>query len=266
MRTPLAFTIVVALDARTLGQFRATWPTWRALKPELLDFNWLVIADGFAGSPEWWREQLEDLELPPHRLILWSWPQRDDKHATAAITQRERMLTAFVRVPPACVTTSHWIKVDTDVIATRRSKWIERSWFRGSAVPAMVASPWGYSKPPDILHRLQRWADRHPNSLLRQTAPLSLPELQEGMETMPLPRIASWLCIVELGFSKLAAQLMTGDRLPVPSQDTYHWYLATRLGIPIRRHNFKRGGWETIHSDRRRAERIKGIFGEELEL
>lgn len=261
MRTPLGFTVCLALDIRTVEQFRRVWPTWRLHKPDLLDYQWLLIVDGFAGAADWWRRKLEDLDLPPHRLIVWNWPEADDAESGEPITQRERMLTAFVKVPAACCQTSHWIKIDTDSVATAPGPWIDRTWFDGSATPCVIANPWGYTKPARWPGMLQEWADSHPNSIIRDAKPLDLPAPEPGASTLSHRRIASWLCIMEMGFSKLAAQLCPG-RLPVPSQDTYHWYVAARVGVPILRHRFKRHGWANVHSGRRRAELCRAILGD----
>ena len=52
------------------------------------------------------------------------------------------------------------------------------------------------------------------------------------------PRVASFVQFHRSDFVRTAAE-MAGGRLPVPSHDTYLWYVANRLGLPIMRTNFK---------------------------
>jgi hypothetical protein len=249
----VSFTTVVALDARHLDQFRMVWPTWQRLKPEIVASPLLLICDAFAGGPRYWRRELSWLDHAQRKMALWDWPNADDSE-NAGMTQRERMLTAFVHLPHRLVETPYWLKLDVDVVATAAEKWIFPNWF--SKNPAVVASPWGYTKPATWIHDLQRWAQNVP-ALADLEEPTMHP--RPGSATYRHPRWCSWLAFVNTAWSRFVASFAPG-RLPVPSQDTYHWYVALRRGDLVVTAKMKRFGWASISSNRRRAELVRQVL------
>ena len=52
-------------------------------------------------------------------------------------------------------------------------------------------------------------------------------------------RIASYVALHKADFTRYCAEI-AGDRLPVPSHDTYLWYIAARRGWDMLRINVKR--------------------------
>jgi len=247
MRRPLEFTAVVALDADTLPQFRASWPTWRRQKPALVDLNWLFIVDARAHPGGWWRRELDILSVPPYRLVLWAWPQADDDdvmdvragadgRAAGPPTQHERMQTALLRIPPACCRSTHWIVLDPAAVATGPQSWLDPAWFGRLEHPVLVGSP---GEPrDDELANLTAWADHHRDTILRP------PVLQKGqVPPKPCPPLADWLMVVEAGFGRLASQLCRG-RLPGARWGSYLWFLANRLGATVRPVEWEKVGWQ----------------------
>lgn len=219
-----------------------------------------VICDGrLSPDPDWWRRQLHWLDHPAWKPFVWDWPTPEDGIARE-VSQRERMLSAFIRIAPA-ITTSWYLKVDTDVVASAAGPVIDPEWLaRDSkgAIPAIVASPWGYTKPGDWVDDLQDWADKHPE--LDAFPRLDLPS-GRGQRRFGHPRICSWICLINTAFGNICNQLAPPPGpLPCPSQDTYHWYIAARRGERIERVRFKRRGWHTISSDRVRAEMVKSLI------
>lgn len=246
------FTTVVALDAAHLDSFAGVLPTWHRHRPELMSRPWLIICDGQGGDARRWRRQLCRLSLPSYELAIWDWPNRDDTEF-AGMTQRERMLTSFVRVPPLMVTTPYWLKIDTDVVATERVEpFPDPEWF--ADMPVAVANPWGYTKPRHWIYNLEEWATTVPG--LAECAPLRLPPLEQGGEVLRHKRIASAVCFVDTIWSRLADDLCPG-RLPVPSQDTYYYYIAAKRRDLIRRLRFKSHGLVSVSGRRRRQLTIK---------
>ncbi|NQU12082.1 hypothetical protein HQ590_14905 [bacterium] len=251
----MTWTLCLVLDQRTLGQLRGVWPTWCRHKPEIQDHRLVVICDWAAGNDRWWRHQLRWLDHPNLTIVGWDWPASDDSEM-GAMTQRERMLTAWVRVPPMVVNTDYWLKIDTDVVATRSGPWVLDEWFADK--PAIVAPRWGYTKPATLPGDLDRWARTVP--ALKPLRSLDLAEPDPGQKRIGHRRICSWFCFVDTLFSRTAADYAPG-RLPVPSQDTYHWYVAWRCGEGIRRIKPKNHGWKTVNSDRGRARLVTEVLG-----
>jgi hypothetical protein len=250
-----SYTTIVALDSRTVEQFQGVWPTWR-LKAGVLDHPMLCICDWRAGDKHSWRRRLRWMGHPDRRLVCWDWPDRDDT-AFAGMTQRERMLTSFVKLPPLLVETQKWVKIDTDVVATDSTPWFDESWL-GLHGPRLVGSPWGYSKPADTCQRLDDWAAGIPE--LGKIPSLSLPPPQPGQKRIGHPRICSWIAVIDTVWSRRAADFVPG-RLPVPSQDGYHWYVAYRMGERIDRVRFADRGWATVSKDGPRAKLVAEVLG-----
>ncbi len=263
-----AITTVVALDNHTERQLRGVWPTWRLHKRELLARPMIALCDYAIGDDRVWRHRLKWLDHPNLHLFSWDWwidGRRVDGRSTRGykqpatvpdgMTQRERMLTAFVHLAPQVVETPYWCKIDTDVVATNSEPWIDPAWF--ASQPALIASPWGYTKPAHWPGTLDRWGDGIED--LRRHPGLGLPEPKPDQQTIRHKRIASWVCLVNTIWSRYASSLSPG-RLPVPSQDTYHHYVATRLGSGIVTARMSRRGWRTVSSDRRRARLVEEVL------
>lgn len=249
------YTVTVAVDDRTAEQLKLVWPTWKRYRPAFFNRPLLVICDAQIGGPEYWESRLSWLEHPDRQLVAWDCP--DCPH----LTQRERMLTGWVKVPPRYVETEYWLKIDTDSVAKSAAEWIDETWFQ--ELPALVTNPWGYTKPAHWPHLLDTWARSVPQ--LASGAPVGLPFPRPGQDTIKHSRIAGWLCFVRTDFSRKVLEFVPG-RLPVPSQDTYHWYCAQRLGEPIVKVRFRKRGWDCIHSDRRRKQAVEEIMAQPHEM
>jgi len=248
------FTVCLAVDARTVQQLEGVWPTWRLHRPEICRFPLVIICDWQVGTEKWWRRRLRFLQHPDRRLVGWEWPASDDTQFTD-MTQRERMLTAWVKVPPAVVETEYWVKIDTDVVALRPGRWWRDEWFADE--PALISNPWGYTKPAEWIPTLERWAKTIPGLAPLQSLDLPKPEL--GARRICHKRIASWICWVNTTFSQTVADYVPG-RLPIPSQDTLHWYCAWRHGEPIFRERMKRHGWTNVSRDRKRRLLVRKVM------
>lgn len=233
------FTTVVAVDENYCEKLRLVWPTWKRHRPEILEHPLLVICDARLRTNEWDRN-LSFLDHDDLTRILWDHP---------AENQRERMLTALVKVPGVAVRTPWYLKLDAETAALEPAQWLQESWFAPNehgTPPAFVASPWGYTKPPDAIVRLDDWGDRVPE--LQGTARLNIvPE--RGASRVRHKRITSWCFFGNTRWTREVASYC-GERLPVPSQDTYLWYCAARRGDFYRTARMNRFGWK--HFSRRR--------------
>ena len=251
------FTTVVGVDAIHLEQLQLVWPTWRKHKPDLLKHPMVIFFDPCQVS---YADARCATDHPDVRVYPWSVQDYDGGDDKWTNPQRYKMLAGHVYVPARLVQTEYWLKIDTDTVATGCPEWIDPGWF--ASEPAIISQPWGYTKPADQIQQLDNWADEFRFALFPKP-PLDLP-VEPGGSLVRHPRIISWI-----GFFRTApfgidaakwASLSCGyGKLPVRSQDGYHWYYATRMGWEIQRHDFKRRGWEhhsrlrTIRESVRRA-------------
>ncbi len=215
-------TIVTACDKKYVDVLEATFPNWIKYK-KVNEFPLLVYTNGF---PEGLNDpRLAFLKVHPNvRTIEWTMPN--------AQSQRERMLSAFVLGTARDVKTEYWLKIDSDAFAMDYSPLLDDEMSKYD----ITGHKWGYTKPGHWIADLDKWAKtvREFSGTKDIYEASRLDGNRYGHE-----RVASYIQLQRSDFVRLAAKL-AGDRLPVPSHDTYLWYVAARLGRPIRRHNFKR--------------------------
>ncbi len=210
-------TLVVAVDRGYLETLKQNFPTWGFASQRPM----AVIYHGVE------RSELDFLGPHP-RLVPWDMP---------GVGQRERMLTSFVKLAPFVVDTDHWIKLDVDCRAEPGAAlFSSRIWYRYD----LVSHRWGYTKPGRWLCELEDWGDE----AIGGDRLLSPEQHAEALaaKRYRFPRIQSFACLHRTEFSRYAAGLC-GDRLPVPSHDTFIWYVAIRSGKSIRRENIKKWGY-----------------------
>ena len=252
-------TIVVALDAKTYPFFLRSLPVWVTLQTELFRCPWVIMFDrnwlggydhvGFVA-----RHMARHFGTPS--IMVREWPPEPMPPDTYA-NQRDKMLTSFVMGAPLDVTTPWWIKIDVDALPHDRKPWFDDAWIADEAEHVLVGARWGYTKPPEQMPTLERWADGVVG--LREHARLGL-VATPGENKLKHPRIASWICLVKTAWSRrvigYAEQRCPLHRMPVPSQDGFHWYCAARERLPIIRTNWKRRGWGNYSSTRSHGEKV----------
>lgn len=235
-------TTVVALDGGHIGEFRSTWPTWRRHKPQLADSPMLLILDTQTEPPGGY---YLPADLPEHKIVFW--PGLPDR------PQRERMLTALTLLPGHYVETPWYVKIDTDTVAVDDGPWLPK---HPDAV--FYASPWGYTKPGQFILDLEAWGNSHP--FLGKLPELGI-RVAHPQKRCRHRRVISYVMLVDTGWSREAAGL-AGDSLPVPSQDTFLWYVAQRTGKSWVRWQFKDMGFRHRGGALREAKR--GGWGPEI--
>ena len=246
------FTIVVGLDARHLEQFRITHPTWVKNKSSLLKRKLIVFYDRNELDPS----DLIDVIGGHEEIQTVPWPPKGVEYKRKGEDRfgdphRVMMLSGFVHVPAAFVKTPYWLKIDTDAIAVERDDWIDPTWLDGKN--AIVSHGWGFTRPPGQMLDLDKWVREECNGFdIALTEPLNLiPE--PGADRLRHKRITSWCSFQLASFTKrcayVAESTMGRGHLPVPSQDGYSWYVATRLGLPIVTTSMKKRGWAQWHTD-----------------
>lgn len=247
------YTIVVGVDQKHLEHLNLVLPTWAKHKPSLLKKKLVIFYDYPEVNVDVLRrlvlsvgfEDVDFLQWPPPGVVY-----KSTDNTRFGDAQRYKMLSGFVHVPRWAVTTSYWLKLDLDVVATGVDDWVDWNWF--SSTPAIVAHPWGYTKPPTQMLELDTWADA--KYVPFTTSPLNL-HPSPGALALSHSRIISWCGFFNSAFSHYAGSLAERycglGKLPVPSQDGFHWYMAQRMGLEVRRERMKGRGWEHCANLRR---------------
>ena len=229
------------------------FPTWMKCKPWLNDYPWLIVYDAASKPHKQWMDELSWFSVRHSTVVPW--------HFREDLDQRERMLTAWVKEVPRHIGTRYWAKIDADIVATSSAPWPLPEWFEGG--PCQIVTPWGYTKPRPRLEdwglMLDTWAETIEE--LADQPSLNLPRLQPGENKIRHRRTNSWCQISSTNWSYQVSQWFEG-RMPVPSQDTYHWYCAARAGELIKYVKMKNHGWVNIGNDRKRKKFIEEIMGE----
>lgn len=200
--------------------------------PGLREQRWvMLIVDGDGTQLPAWSDALRE-RWPFIEYIAC--PNRCER-------LRHSAFHAFVFDVAKHINTPFWMKLDADSEPVSDvfewPDYIEH---------AITADPWHYSKVKGDDDAKQHWL----NTLDQWwTDRIDIPE-EDRLPLFPADifgthgrrfkhrRCRSYCWIEQITFTRTAAKLY-GQRLPVPSHDTSQWYLATRLGLSIKRHGFR---------------------------
>lgn len=265
----MEYTTVIGVDAGHLEQLRLTWPTWAANKPSLLKNPVVCFYDVHSVH----RAEIHfAIDPKPISLTLCAWPlagmtvddygkPTQDKWTNP---QRVMMLSGFIPVAAAAVSTPYWLKLDLDVVATGVDDWIDPVWFVGD--PAIVSQKWHYTKPSSQVLDLDAWVCKHIELMpeFLGTEPLNLIPAP-GSSLVKHKRIISWCGFFGAEFTKLCRDLSKRTcavgHMPVPSQDGFMFYTAKRLGLSIRMEDMKARGWRHTSGGRSLRDCAHQILG-----
>ena len=235
-----SITLVVGTDAKYLPQLKVSSPTWRKNRPEMWSWPMVLFYDRQQLSHQEMLDFVEsELRHPLCQLVGWPPPTVDH---TLYESQRDRMLAGHVFVPARHVHTAYFMKLDCDAVARPHKQWIDPAWFEG--LPSIVAPRWGYTKGRNALPTLEAWADGIAEFV--GTSRLNILQEPDQMR-VGHARFCSWASYYRTDFAKMVARMCEQSvgpcRIPVPSQDTVHFYVAARLGITMKIANQKNRGW-----------------------
>lgn len=219
-------TIVTACDEQYVEVLKHTFPNWRKYK-KIDRFPVMVFVYGMdiANDP-----RLEFLRLPNVTMIPWSMPNAE--------SHREEMLSAFVFGTAEHVKTDYWLKLDADSYATDDREFVTDEMKQY----AFCGHKWGYSRS-DHIRQLDEWAKGHWKKKLKNAPPMIEEGKIEGRRFYHnTKRTISFIQLHKTKFTRFCVNLIKGDRLPAPTQDTYMFYVCNRfdphlVGIM----NFKKG-------------------------
>lgn len=231
--TDKSFTIVTAVTPNYFDKLKSTFLTW-SKKPQFAKCNVVIFHHGFENEAlsEWVFEAQKKTHHESIKLVPWDMPKYD--------SMRELMLSAFVLGAPAVVETPYCVKIDCDTFFLDEQDVFGEHHFKYD----VAGHKWRYTKPGNWIAELDDWCEKNKipgNAYLNGKGR----DDAKAAKRFGHPRIASWICLQRTDFLVELASIIanTGDRLPVPSHDTFVWYMAQRL--PNRAwawHNFKKCG------------------------
>ena len=174
----------------------------------------------------------------PIQLVKWSKPECE--------TVKEEMLSAFIFGAHEYVKTKYAIKLDCDTHLKGPEFQIPNKYNRN----VLYGHKWRYTKckaDPEYEETNYHWFDRLGDWSMqfsdfigtKHNYPRGLTESRYGHL-----RIASFCCLQKMAFIKHAVDLCNKSsirqgRMPIPSHDTFLFYVAERLGRGIGYGNFK---------------------------
>jgi len=200
------FELVTAISKNYLDIAKLTIPTWR-IKPQFRNKKLIIFyAELEENDLKFFKTMWSDIEL-----IKWEMEEYD--------STRELMLSAFVYGPAKHVQTDHWVKLDCDSYFTDTEDVFKEEHFDYD----MYGQSWGYSKPRRWLIKMDEWAGENGiqgGSLFEGIEP--------GENGYSHKRIISKVCLHKTEFNREVVKYAP-KRLPIPSHDTFMWYMAERL-------------------------------------
>jgi lipopolysaccharide biosynthesis glycosyltransferase len=234
-------TIVTACDPHYVEILKHTYPNWVKYK-KVDKYPVIVFVNGIDIETD---PRLDFLRQDNVTMIPWSMDNVD--------SHREEMLSAFVFGASEHVKTDYWMKLDADSYATDDKPLITEKMKQYN----FCGHKWGYSRPNHI-EGLDEWAKNHWKGALKKASPMiNEGRIEKNRFYHNERRTISFVQLHKTKFTNFCVKILKERRLPVPSQDTYLFYVASRFcPDKIGRMNFKkfhgftqgrgRGGPESI--------------------
>ncbi|MFW5804542.1 MAG: hypothetical protein ACOCWG_04870, partial [bacterium] len=209
-------TIVTACDPYYVEILKHTFPNWQKYK-HIDKYPVIVFVNGMDLNDK----RLDFLRLPNVKLISWS----KEKDLDEVTDHREEMLSAFVFGTAKYVKTDYWLKLDADSYATDDRPFITEK----MKSYAFCGHKWGYSRPNHI-KQMDKWAKGHWRRKLRKAPPMINEGRIEGRRFYHnTKRTISFVQLHKTKFSKFCVGLLKKRRMPIPSQDTFYFYVENRF-------------------------------------
>lgn len=202
-------TVVAVVTPEYIERLKVTMPTW-VRKKQIAECPLILFAHKFDDLKvvEFVRNHFKDVTI-----VDWKWD---------GATQRENVFSAFVFGTPKYVRTPNWVKIDADAFFISDVDLFEDADFEFD----LLAQRWGYTKPSSWLTMLDDWAEsiELPGKPFLTTAQRYEAELRNSYGHR---RIISYTCLHSMKFINRVSEY--AKQLPVPSHDTFLWYMVNRL-------------------------------------
>lgn len=242
----MTYTTIIAADYEHLSELRLAMPTWKKNRPDMWQNPMICFCDGVEAEG-WWSRQFRQFCDHPN-LKMVSVPH------TSRVTQRHRMLSAFVYGVAEHVQTEHFLKIDSDCACMwNHPSWMPDEWIQPDV--QFVSSKWGYTRPPKLFHDCCEWAK---GIEAFNGTPEAPGQLDESKNRVNHGRIISYVLLGRTDYMHRLRELAPGPLMPCGSQDTFLWYVATRLGLKYIRTKFSE--WGFAHNRRKLAVRCQAAM------
>jgi len=192
------FALVTGVTPDYTKKLRWCLPTW-PMKPQLAGKKLYVFHSGFQNVE---RELGWITDYFNVQLVEWDMPKAE--------SVREKMLSAFVLGAALVVQEEYFVKLDADTFCTDAQELFHEEDFKHD----LFSHRWGYTKPGWWIDKMDAWV---------QQKRYKGGDADKGRRSHK--RIQSIACLHRTAFVEQCAKA-AGDRLPVPSHDTYLWYMA----------------------------------------
>ena len=221
-------TLVTAVTKDYLKKLKWCLPTW-TFKKQFKDKPLIIFYSGdIRGDLAFAARYFKDVTL-----IEWKMEEYEN--------DRELMISAFV-LGVKYIETEYFIKLDADCFVQKsKGDPFDEEDFEHD----LVSHSWGYTKPKWFIDAMDLFMKGKEYKGSR-----------ERVGTVGAKRIQSFCCLHKTMFVRKAAGACGGLRLPIPSHDTYLWYLANNFSdCTWQSHNMKKRGinhcsrWKSIREE-----------------
>lgn len=193
------FALVTGITPAYMKKLKWCLPTWQH-KPQFKGRKLYVYHSGFSDPAKelsWIGDYFDTVNL-----VEWSMPKYD--------TVRELMLSSFVLCSARVVDEPYFVKLDADTYCTNEQDLFLPEDFEHD----LFSHRWGYTKPGWWIDRMDAWVQR------KEYTGGTSDTGRRGQK-----RIQSIACLHKTEFVRKCAAA-AGERLPIPSHDTFLWYMA----------------------------------------
>lgn len=238
-------TLIICIDDEHITELKYAWKSWKYFKPELIEIPQKILL--YDQEIE---HKISTLNFIDDTFTLYKFCNK--RHYGS---QRDAMLTSWFEAARQ-VKTKFYLKIDTDCFAVNNdNRWIDALSDRDNY--KIISNPWGYTKYPDRLKRLDDWGDSVKNIMNFHRLDLK-PNI--GSNKIIHSRIISFFGLFDTDWTNIISESCWKNdhyELPDPSQDTFTWYCAERLKEPIKKVRFKKFGF--VH---KRLKHIRSFIDE----
>jgi hypothetical protein len=222
-------TLLQVVDKEHLKELKIAWKTWEKYKPEITELPLRIVYDEDCENG---LKDIQDIIDRPGVVLQKFSNKKFYKD------QREAMLTSFFE-GIRNISTKHYLKLDTDVIAYNDDKrWLKE--LEDISEYVFISKPWGISNKEKFL-KMEEWCSEN-----KIGSPLT-DWKNKGEDKIKIHRIISWFFLGNVEWNnKWSEKCWDGSKyvLPIASHDSFLWHIAERNGDKYKKVQFKDFGFD----------------------